>query len=230
MIPVLGVPVLNRPDLLARMIASIDVPVERIIVIDNSIAGITQGIEFPANTQVVHIGHNLGVAASWNLIVKASPTAGWWCVVNSDVEFTAGDLDRLTVQIESAPRIFAFLATLTAFGLTPEVHEAVGWFDENYVPAYGEDNDFVRRCSLAGIAQLALPTAHRHDPSSTIASDLLAFSENGKTFAANMSYHRDKWGGAPGGEAYNTPFDAGGDVRDWRLPLSRLRDQTWRLK
>lgn len=230
MIPVVGVPVLNRPDLLTRMIASLDVEVGRIVVIDNSTAGITRGIEFPPNTQVIHIGHNLGVAASWNLIVKATPMAKWWCIVNSDVEFMPGDLDRLTAQITSDPRTFAFLATLTAFGLTPEVHEAAGWFDENYVPAYGEDNDFVRRCSLAGIASLALPTGHRHDPSSTIGSDQIAMSENGRTFPENMRYHREKWGGAPGGEAFNSPFDKGGDVRDWRLSLKRLRDQTWRVK
>ena len=36
MIPVLAIPVLNRPELLAACVASIDHPVETLLIIDNS--------------------------------------------------------------------------------------------------------------------------------------------------------------------------------------------------
>lgn len=230
MISVLGVPVMNRPDLLARMIASLDVEVGRIIVIDNSIAGIMRDIELPPNAQVIHIGHNLGVAASWNLVVKATPMADWWCIVNNDIEFASGDLGRLAAQVKADPGAFSFLATPSAFGLTPQVMGKVGWFDENFVPGYFEDNDYVRRCLLADVRCVALPASYRHDTSATIASDQKVMSENGRTFPLNQSYYLSKWGGPPGGERFNTPFDAGGDVRDWSLRYDRLRAQTWRLK
>ena len=47
------------------------------------------------------------------------------------------------------------------------------------------------------------------------------------TFAANRKRYLDKWGGEPYREKFATPFDAGGDFRDWRLDIDRVEAQRW---
>jgi GT2 family glycosyltransferase len=227
---VLGVPLLNRPDLLARMLASVDLDFDRIVVIDNSTGRMTDEVALPDNAIVIAPRHNLGVGLSWELIVKATPLADWWCIVNNDVEFASGDLASLADQVAREPESFSFLVTPSCFAWTPQVIERVGWPDQNFVPGYFEDNDYVRRCLLAGVRVVALPAGYRHDTSSTIGSDQKIASENAKTFPLNSGYYHAKWGGPPGGERFSTPFDAGGDIRDWRLSIKRLRDQTWKIK
>ena len=44
--------------------------------------------------RVIQPGHNLGVAASWNLGIKATPLADWWLICNSDIKFGPGDLAK----------------------------------------------------------------------------------------------------------------------------------------
>lgn len=229
MIPVLGVPFLNRPDLLSVMLRSVDAPVQRTIIVDNSVRGF--GLQGEPNRTVITPGHNLGVAASWNLIIKASPDAGWWVIANSDIEFAPGSLDKATAAIGDEPGTFWMFAGMTAFAVSAEVLELVGWFDENFVPAYFEDNDYARRCLLAGVPIRDLPdAAPKHRGSSTIRSDTWINSENGRTFPENQRFYRAKWGGGPGEEVFTTPFNRGGDIRSCTLPFSRLRHQTWRLK
>src|SRR5512146_1130159 len=92
---ILAIPALNRPDLLRRCVASID-PAWHVIVVDNSPAGgIADGIE----VEVIDVGRNLGVAASWNLVMKAHPDEPWWAFANVDTEFAPDDLDRLAREM-----------------------------------------------------------------------------------------------------------------------------------
>jgi len=104
-IPVLGIPYYNRPDLLRRCIASIDYPVDRLVVIDNSNGGWGKAeigkaesrnqIGWPMARSYQSIAHpNAGVAGSWNEIVKLFP-APWWMISNNDIAFGAGDLERM---------------------------------------------------------------------------------------------------------------------------------------
>lgn len=225
MIPILAVPVLNRPDLLVKMVQSLDVEIGEIIVIDNG--GVVDPDELDRPVRLIRPGHNLGVAASWNLVIKVSPLAPWWCIVNNDIEFAPGDLDSLTTQIEGEPTAFAFLGTPSVFGLTSQVLDAVGFFDENFIPAYFEDNDFARRAMLAGVKSIGLPPRYHHEVSATIRSDAALREHNAFTFPENGGYYDKKWGGPPGGERFTTPFDTGRDVREWRLSAERLRVQTW---
>ena len=222
MIPVLAVPVLNRPDLLEAMLASIDVRVDRLIVIDNSPGGI-----IPSRGDVIRTGANLGVAASWNLAIKAAPRAPWWAIVNSDLEFAPGDLGRLAAHMDVSTGI-ATLVEFAAFGISAQAVERVGWFDENFVPAYCEDTDYRRRCALAGVPIEELAAAALHHTSSTYRSDSHLAQENARTYPENVAYYRRKWGGWIGDEHYATPFDHGGSVADWSLDFRRLRQLGWR--
>lgn len=231
MIPVLVVPILNRPDLLDSMLLSVDEEVGELIIIDNSLAGLDIGTyTFPRlSARHVVLHHNIGVSAAWNLAIKLTPNAPWWCFVNNDIVFAAGDLGRLVAHMDAAGGM-GMLRTPSAFGITRDVVDRVGWFDENFVPAYFEDNDYVRRCGLVGVTVTALPAAYMHETSSTLRSDPQAQVFNGRSFPANQVYYHEKWGGPPGGEVFNTPFNRDGSPRDWILPFDRLRSLTWGLE
>lgn len=224
MIPVLGVPVLNRPDLLYRMLQSIaDVDVEQIVIVDNGdvVPDITN-----ANVRVIRPGHNLGVSASWNLILKSTPRAPWWMFTNSDLEFAPGDLDRLAHHMETTGGL-ALLGTFSVFGIDAPTLETVGFFDENFAPAYFEDNDYDYRCQLAGVPMVGLPAGLRHDISSTLRSSPTYTAQNSGTFPANREYYQAKWGGMPTHEEFVTPFNTGQDPRSWTVTIRRLADQAW---
>lgn len=225
MIPVLGVPVLNRPDLLYEMLNSTNHEIGRVVIVDNG--DVVPDIAND-NVRVISPGHNLGVSASWNLIIKSTPTAPWWLFTNSDIVFAEADLSRVAAFMDAGGDA-AVLGTYAVLAVSATTLERVGWFDENFAPAYYEDNDFDYRCRLAGIEVAALPAAYVHHTSSTINSSPSYAQQNQLTFLPNGNYYRDKWGGEPMAETYTTPFNQGGDHRYWHVDLSRLARQAWRV-
>jgi GT2 family glycosyltransferase len=222
-IPALIVPVLNRYDLLWDMIrsAEADAEIGEIVIIDNG------GLLIEGSPhRVVQPTLNLGVAASWNLGMKVTPNAPWWAIVNSDIEFAPGDLRGLAHHMETVGSL-AFIEGFAAFGIDRGALDKVGWFDENFHPAYYEDNDWGYRAHLAGVERSGLASGVKHVGSQTIGSSALYRQQNIRTFPANAAYYRAKWGGLPGNEVFTTPFDAGGDLRSWQLDVGRLASQQW---
>ncbi len=224
MIPALIVPILNRPELLERMLASIDAPVDQQIVIDN-------GGVVPAGIEAIRLPHNIGVAASWNLGLMSSPKARWWLICNFDITFAPGDLATIAAAVQ--PRLPMILQAegFAAFAITPSAIERIGLFDTGYVNGYVEDDDFTRRANLAGVPITAIETGITHVGSSTIYGDKFYMDQNHTSFRANVAYYEAKWGGAMhGGETFDTPFNAGGDIRDVRTDLARIRRYTWQRR
>lgn len=223
MIPVLGVPILNHPELLDKMLASIDVPVGRLVVVDNG------GVVGEIDAEVIRPGENLGVAASWNLVMMRYPDAPWWMLSGFDVIYAPGDLARLTAHMETVGGV-ALLGGFSAFGIDRTAIDGAGWFDENFHPAYFEDNDYDYRCRLAGVSLAGLPAGLLHRISSTILENEHYTRQNARTFPLNAHYYRLKWGGFPNQERFTTPFNEGGDVRDWTLDPARIADQRWTVE
>lgn len=229
MIPVLGVPFVNRPDLFLNMINSIDVEVGEVVIIDNSQEGILQNLAGPTKMRVVSMRHNVGVSASWNSIIKLTPLSPWWAIVNSDLEFNPGELQKLIDTMEGFDGIGKMLG-LAAFGISKAAVSKAGWFDENFVPAYCEDNDYAYRCQLTGVPMVDIEGVEpKHIGSSVIYSDKNLFLENNRTYPNNVRYYREKWGGGIGTEeTYTTPFNMGGSPKEWHLDISRLAELTWK--
>lgn len=225
MIPVLGIPILTKPELLWKMLATIDVTVGEIVVIDNGdcIHEVPDGT--PPFTHVWP-GYNMGVAASWNHVIKMRPRATWWMTCGFDLEYAPGDLQRLIDHMENEGGV-ALLQGFSAFALDRDAVRKVGLFDENFVPAYFEDNDFDYRCRLAGVPFTGLPAGMSHKISSTLRSSDHYQAQNTYTFPLNREYFRQKWGGGPYREVFTTPFDGGGSIKDWVLSIDRLADQSW---
>lgn len=218
MIPVLGVPVLNRGDLAERMLGSVDLAVTETLVILNGNADETRSHLKGHQVTFIDPGFNLGVAASWNFVIRARPAAPWWLIVNADIQFGAGDLERLADAMDKpGPRV-ACLYEFGAFGINAETVDTVGWFDENFHPIYFEDNDYRRRCHLAGVPVVNLISRTRHDNSATIASGYAR--HNDRTFPRNRDYYAAKWGGLPGLETRTTASHVALDRR-------RLVDNAW---
>lgn len=234
MVPVLIVPILTEPERLDALLASIDHPVGRVVVIDNG--GVVDPLiggrhMMPFRVDVVKPGWNLGVAASWNLGIKCSPLAAWWLISNHDITLGPGDLARLEAVVEPRANAVYYLDGMAAFALTPPALQAAGWADEMICPAYDEDLDWQRRMRLAGTVEVEAGFTGSHAGSATIYSDPRLRFANGRTHPANDAYYAAKWGGAKqGGETYSTPFNRGGHVGDWRLDINRLREQTWPRK
>lgn len=186
------VPVLNRYDLLQRMLDSVDVPVEHLLIIDNGLG--TDTLELSEKfAKVTHLRMpaNLGVAGSWNLGIKSFPYAQRWFIVSNDVVFQPGALDKLSQARRDEITLTGAAPHWQAFALGDEAVLDLGLFDEcGFYPAYFEDNDYMRRAEFAGVNIRKLEIDLDHDNSSTIKAGYQ--QKNEKTFFRNQQLYKAK--------------------------------------
>lgn len=86
----------------------------------------------------------------------------------------------------------------------------VGWIDEGFYPAYFEDNDIHRRVKLAKGESAAIATTTSifyHFGSRTQNESGDAPVVSGPIFEQNRQYFVTKWGGEPGHELWEHPFN-----------------------
>ena len=187
------VPVLNRFDLLKRMVESIDVEAT-VYVINNS--GVIQDDFYCENPLVnVHwleLPTNLGVASSWNLGIKMLPFESRWFITSADTWFQPGALTLLETAKDDAVTLAESFPYWQTFAVGQKIVEQIGLFDEALHPIYFEDNDYERRVTNAGLRIDRLPLALGHDNSSTIKSSSKFTDRNNVTFADNSSYFNQK--------------------------------------
>ena len=187
------VPVLNRFDLLKRMLESIDVNAT-VFVINNS-GAIQDDFEYDNPSIYVHwieLPSNLGVASSWNLGIKMLPFESRWYITSADCVFAPGDLELLQTAKRDALTLCDKFPHYQTFAIGDEVVNKVGLFDEALHPIYFEDNDYERRITYAYLRVDRLPLQLGHDNSSTINSDVKLSLRNEVTFRNNQKYFEDK--------------------------------------
>ena len=242
MIPVLGIPYFNRPDLLLRCLDSIDHPVGRVVLVMNGgprdqVPTIIRAEAFhhPQVGAFDYLWHrNAGVAGAWNEIIKLFP-ADWWLLANNDIQFSPGDLGRLAEAVCKTDCACAYgNHGASWFGVTaPGIH-AVGLFDENIFPAYLEDCDWSYRCDLLGKRRITVEgcsSVHgdgRQSGSCTVNATPELQKKNCRTHSGNFNYYRNKWGGINGQEQFKTPFnDPHWPVWAWRFEPGIRAAQQW---
>jgi len=193
MIPCMIVPILRGPEILSRMLATIDYPVKKLIIIDNGDCLITNTgwpVEHVQSTKVIKMPANLGVAGSWNLGIKAAPFAPWWLITNFDVEWPEGSLRAFAEQATGEDVLLAQSPQpYCAFSVGEDVVQRVGLFDEGFHPAYFEDTDYELRCAVEGVKvrRSTIPIIHHNS------STLGYFGEiNNRTYASNAEYMNGK--------------------------------------
>lgn len=246
MIPCIVCPMLNRPDLLRRMIWSIDFPVENLLVVNNSNSKISlheMGLPTTVVTFDEKVGPNLGVAGSWNyglnyaFNVKRLP---YVIFVGNDIQWAPGDLDLFHSQFKANPDV-DFLSgnwAFSTFAVTRKGFDKLGWFDENYEMGYLEDGDFWRRVQLSKANTVSVPTESmhgegQHSGSMTINSDPELKKVVEAAHERNWRYHMAKWGGRREGntEVFTRPFnDPSKALSDWHLSKERMQQPHFRAR
>jgi GT2 family glycosyltransferase len=190
------VPVLNRYDLLQRMVGSVDVRVDHLLVIDNGASVMAEPLELKVGDNFAKVTHlrmpaNLGVAGSWNLGIKSFPYAQRFFIASNDVVFAPGALAKLAEAKRDEITVTASAPYWQAFALGDEAVSSLGLFDEcGFFPAYFEDNDYMRRAEFAGVNVRRLDLDLSHDNSSTIKAGYQ--EKNSKTFFANQRLYEAK--------------------------------------
>jgi hypothetical protein len=108
MIPVIGFATVNRFDLADRLVKSIDYPVEHLVIIDNSGTGtyLPPENDHVSQVWVLPIPFGLGLVGAWNLIIKSTPYAPYWVLVNDDAWFAPGSLEKISQ--EATPETISF--------------------------------------------------------------------------------------------------------------------------
>ena len=89
--------------------------------------------------------------------------------------------------------------------MNPIAVETIGCFDENFFPAYCEDQDYARRAALAGLSEEnCADTAVLHGGSSAIFANQELALQNRITQSRNIAYYVRKWGGDAGHEEFDS--------------------------
>lgn len=213
------IPTINRKDLLLEALTALDKQwnnFDKLLIIDNGNQDILSDIQ---NFEMVKFhkidiyipGKNLGVGASWNYGINYFINSSHLLIVNDDVVLGESQVEKIRNFNKKNNYWLAVGNNLwSVFGISQVLWKYFldqdGFvFDENFFPAYFEDNDMHYRLKLAnGITlgtDLMNPKIFRN--SMTIKKDPSINSG----FDKNRKFYVQKWGGTPGQEIYKKPFD-----------------------
>jgi len=197
----IGIPYFNRYDLLEKNISSLKNKGD-IMIINNSINNQSNydALRFLSNIAIVDQTMNIGVSASWNLILKYAIKYKYKHVLitSTDVEHKEGNIELALEDFERSKDCFlGHIEDYNSFYIDPKIVDIVGWFDENYYPAYCEDTDYTYRIYLAGLYKKPLIVGENppiHLRSQTVLSDKSLFPKFQYTYDYNKIYFKKKWG------------------------------------
>jgi hypothetical protein len=103
--------------------------------------------------QIARPFRNLGVAASWNLILSNFPEVTCAMLANNDLCLAPGVLSKAMARLDaSRPQFLALLPpphSFAGFLLTSRCWDQLGLFDPGFHPAYCEDLDYRDRLEEA---------------------------------------------------------------------------------
>jgi GT2 family glycosyltransferase len=203
---VLAIPTINRADLLNEALAKYfeDFKDTHIAICDNGNQDILTREE---NFMIYRPQENLGVAKSWNMLIDYSDKIGATHVLmlNDDIYLgkTESELNFLIKKNLDADFINSF-HNWCSYILTIDIWKKAGKFDEEFFPAYFEDNSFDYKMTLVGAKKswtsFLDPIVYRN--SMTIAKDPTL----NQKFMQNKQMYLNMWGGLPSEEKYKTKF------------------------
>jgi len=185
MIPVLGFAVYSQFDKADRLLASIDYPIRHLVIIDNSQ---TQNWEpkKPESVEfffVLRMPYGIGLVGAWNLVIKSTPYAPYWVLINDDAWFEPGALQTIAEQAD--PDALNFVDIIPEWSCLVFGEGAIakaGLYDERFYPLYFDDNDLHRRMIKAGVKEKRIPAKIHHENSSSLSGKS---NENNRTYDAN---------------------------------------------
>ena len=212
-IPVVGIPVLQNHERLQRVLDSLDYPIQRLVILDQSGKKNWKPIQPECVEELIvwNFPHAMGVATSWNIIIKGNPFASHWIFLNDDIIFPEGSLAKLAEQarLNTDKIVIPTIARFSAFSIGEGVISKLGLFDELFFPMYYEDTDYLHRCWNTNTPILEIDCPVHHETSSTIHKDGYE-GKNAVTFPRLHNYHMWK--------LQNARYDAGDG---WSLNVRR---------
>jgi hypothetical protein len=186
------------------------------------------------NSRYLPYGVNRGVACSWNegLLASVSDGSDVTIILNDDLFFYDDGFDQFVDFILSEKQRVPDFGLITVYGKEAGAASAgtasvkagpqdaacmaigqwaldrVGYFDENFWPAYWEDVDYFYRLELTGLPRLCdQRTLLEHRRSGTARNDRLISLLHQQRWLRNRQYYIKKWGGAWGEEMFRHPFN-----------------------
>jgi glycosyltransferase involved in cell wall biosynthesis len=194
------------------------------------------GLVYLSRRDNVYVWHHRpplpSISATWNRALDfVWEAGGHYCwVTNNDARYHKDTLEALTIAVEMYDAAFVSAVGVreeefdpdadppgslkdkggpdfSCFVITKDCH-AKYRFDENFIPAYFEDNDFHRRMILAGDGEkiFSVNIPYLHWGSKTINRSPEVRDTWGEKFTACREYYIRKWGGLPHHETYDVPF------------------------
>jgi GT2 family glycosyltransferase len=212
-VPVVIVPVLTEHWRVDSMLLSFGGRIKTLCVIDNGNSEWQLRTHKASDVFVWRMPANLGVAASWNLGIKATPFSPGWMIVNHDIQFGEGAVEQFFASASEDNIVLGGKPNWSCVWIGCKVVERIGLFHEGFHPAYFEDNDFEVRAQRAGITVVPSTAAINHRNSSTLASSEKFRDRNAHTFQANLERFQER---------VERPWE---ELVDW--DLGRRRDLGW---
>lgn len=199
-------PVYGNKHLFENCIKKIDVDFRHLLIIDNSPESFVKEYNLEdRGATVFYYPENIGVAKAWNMGLKAG--CDWTFLVSSAVAFPNG-FSEVLAELNKATE-YALLTDCAwhCNAISKKCVERVGYFDENFYPAYYEDTDYYRRMNLSGAEHnrpIAFIPAIGSRQSNSLDSGLPVH------FQKLEDYYVKKWGGKPGEEKFDKPWNKDG--------------------
>jgi GT2 family glycosyltransferase len=204
---VVAIPTINRADLLNDALTKYfeDFKDTHIAICDNGKQNILTREE---NFMIYRPENNLGVAGSWNMLMDYADkiNATHVLMLNDDIYLGKDEhvVNYLIKNNTDCDFINSF-QNWCSFILTVDAWKKAGKFDEEFFPAYYEDNSFDYKMTLIGAKKhwtsFLDPLIYRN--SMTIAKEPSLNSR----FLQNRQTYIDMWGGLPNEEKFTTKFN-----------------------
>jgi len=204
---IVAIPTINRADLLNEALEKYfeDFKDTHIAICDNGKQDIITREE---NFMIYRPEENLGVAKSWNMLMDYADKikATHVLILNDDIYLgkTEHEINMLIRNNTDADFINSF-HNWCSYILKVEAWKKAGKFDEEFFPAYFEDNSFDYKMTLIGAKKhwtsFLDPLVYRN--SMTIAKDPALNNR----FQQNRELYIQMWGGLPTEEKYITKFN-----------------------
>lgn len=208
----IGIPTLNRADLLIPSLEAYakDFDGIKIYIVDNGnqieLFNWLNQVDNP-NHEVVFPSENLGVAKSWNTLLDSIYKEHDYALILNDDIYLGLDKKYIEALIEryQSQVLLTNPIDWCVFLMPKSTYIENGKFDEQFYPAYCEDNDYVYRLKLKGQKVFKtpdlIPSIHR--ASMTLERDYTLQT----AYHENKEKYIEKWGGAPDFELFKKPYN-----------------------
>jgi len=196
------IPFYSNIHLLRNIMKQMDINWNHILIVDNSPLGEAKEFEGKGAT-ILYYPENIGVAKSWNLALKGK--CDWTFFVSNNAAFPNGFSEVLVSLNQAGPDCMLTDLAWHCNAISKDLVAKIGYFDENFYPAYYEDTDYYHRMCLAGISVAENPVVSIPAMTMRQANSLEAGLK--LNFQALAEYYKEKWGGYPGEEKFDKPFN-----------------------